>query len=52
MGLLGRFAFLIDENTQAVHFFVSALLQLFDRAGMLYGEVARFALGLLRIKNR
>lgn len=33
--------------TQAVHFFITALLQLFDRAGCLYAELARFVLRLL-----
>jgi hypothetical protein len=32
---------------QAVHFFITALLQLFDRAGCLYAELARFVLRLL-----
>jgi peroxin-13 len=40
----GRLSFLVDENAHAVHFFVSALLQLLDRAGSLYGELARFIL--------
>ena len=34
----------MDENAHAVHFFISALLQLLDRAGSLYGEIARFVL--------
>lgn len=41
LGFFGRISFLVDENTQAVHFFISALLQLLDRAGHLYGELAR-----------
>jgi peroxin-13 len=32
---------------QAVHFFITALLQLCDRAGCLYAELARFVLKLL-----
>lgn len=43
----GRLSFLVDENAHAVHFFISALLQLLDRAGSLYGELARFVLRLL-----
>lgn len=27
----GRLSFLVDENAHAVHFFISALLQLLDR---------------------
>jgi peroxin-13 len=45
MGLMGRFTFLVDENAHAVHFFISALLQLLDRAGSLYGFVLRLLLG-------
>jgi peroxin-13 len=37
----------VDENAHAVHFFVSALLQMLDRAGSLYGELARFVLRIL-----
>lgn len=29
----GRLSFLVDENAHAVHFFISALLQLLDRCG-------------------
>ena len=71
----GRLSFLVDENAHAVHFFISALLQLLDRccvfaplfscsfcfqlkltrlhlnrAGSLYGELARFVLRLLGYK--
>ncbi|XP_023539445.1 peroxisomal membrane protein 13-like [Cucurbita pepo subsp. pepo] len=48
----GRISVLIDQNTQAFHMFMSALLQLFDRSGMLYGELARFVLRLLGIKTK
>ncbi|KAG8371624.1 hypothetical protein BUALT_Bualt13G0107600 [Buddleja alternifolia] len=48
----GRVAMLIDQNTQAFHMFMSALLQLLDRSGMLYGELARFVLRLLGIKTK
>ncbi|KAK9837121.1 hypothetical protein WJX81_004381 [Elliptochloris bilobata] len=47
----GRLSFLVDENAHAVHFFVHALLQLLDRAGSLYGELARFILRLLGYKT-
>lgn len=43
----GRMSFLVDENAQAIHFFISALLQLLDRVGSLYGETARLALRIL-----
>lgn len=39
MQFFGRLSFLVDENAHAVHFFISALLQLLDRAGSLYAEV-------------
>ncbi|CAD6214897.1 unnamed protein product [Miscanthus lutarioriparius] len=48
----GRVSFLISQNTQAFHMFITALLQLCDRAGMLYGELARFVLRLLGIKTK
>lgn len=47
----GRVSFLVDENAQALHFFISALLQLLDRAGSLYGELARYVLRLLGWKR-
>jgi hypothetical protein len=37
MHFFGRVSFLVDENAHAVHFFVTALLQMLDRAGYLYG---------------
>ena len=37
----GKIAWLVDENSQALHFFMTAMLQLLDRAGVLYGELAR-----------
>ncbi|KAL9140791.1 hypothetical protein ABFS82_14G060600 [Erythranthe guttata] len=48
----GRVAILIDQNTQAFHMFMSALLQLFDRSGMLYGELARFVLRILGVRSK
>ncbi|KAJ4968496.1 hypothetical protein NE237_015197 [Protea cynaroides] len=48
----GRISMLIDQNTQAFHMFMTALLQLFDRSGMLYGELARFVLRLLGIRTK
>eukprot|EP00798_Chlamydomonas_sp_ICE-L_P025933 gene25933-11612_t len=47
MMFFGRLSFLVDQNAHAVHFFISALLQLLDRAGSLYAEVARFILRIL-----
>ncbi|KAJ6289475.1 hypothetical protein OIU76_025318 [Salix suchowensis] len=52
VNFFGRISILIDQNTQAFHMFMTALLQLFDRSGMLYGELARFVLRLLRIKTK
>lgn len=52
LSIMGRISFLVDENTQALHFFITAMLQLFDRAGTLYGELARFILRLLGIRPR
>jgi peroxin-13 len=48
----GRVSFLVSQNTQAFHMFITALLQLCDRTGMLYGELARFVLRLLGIKTK
>lgn len=48
----GRLSFLVDENAHAVHFFISALLQLLDRFGSLYGELARFILRILGFKPK
>ena len=31
VGFFSRVSFLVDENTHAVHFFISALLQMLDR---------------------
>ncbi len=47
MMFFGRLSFLVDENAHAVHFFISALLQLLDRTGSLYAEVMRFVLRIL-----
>ncbi|CAM8947756.1 unnamed protein product [Rhodiola kirilowii] len=52
VNFFGRISILVDQNTQAVHMFMSALLQLFDRSGMLYGELARFVLRLLGIRTK
>ncbi|CAK9134919.1 unnamed protein product [Ilex paraguariensis] len=52
VNFFGRIAILIDQNTQAFHMFISALLQLFDRSGLLYGELARFVLRLLGIRTK
>jgi peroxin-13 len=50
--LFGRLSFLVDENAHAVHFFIGALLGLLDRAGALYGEVARFLFRILFGRRR
>jgi peroxin-13 len=52
MHFFGRLSFLVDENAHAVHFFISALLQLLDRAGSLYGEIARFILRVIFRRKR
>ncbi|XP_022875156.1 peroxisomal membrane protein 13-like [Olea europaea var. sylvestris] len=52
VNFFGRLAMLIDQNTQAFHMFMSALLQLFDRSGLLYGELARFVLRLLGMRTK
>ncbi|XVF31995.1 hypothetical protein REPUB_Repub17cG0043600 [Reevesia pubescens] len=52
VNFFGRISMLIDQNTQALHMFMSALLQLFYRTGILYGELARFVLRLLGIKTK
>ena len=48
----GRLAYIAAENAHAVHFFISALLMLLDRAGSLYGELARFLLRILGLGKR
>ncbi|KAF7802271.1 peroxisomal membrane protein 13 [Senna tora] len=52
VNFFGRISILIDQNTQAFHMFMTALLQLFDRSGVLYGELARFVLRLLGVKAK
>uniref|UniRef100_A0A803M5U9 Peroxin-13 n=1 Tax=Chenopodium quinoa TaxID=63459 RepID=A0A803M5U9_CHEQI len=52
VNFFGRISLLVDQNTQAVHFFMSALLQLFDRGGMLYGELARFVFRILGLRRK
>lgn len=52
MHFFGRLSFLVDENAHAVHFFVTALLQLLDRFGSLYGELARFVLRMLGFRPK
>lgn len=47
MTFFGRISMLMDENAHAVHFFITALLQMLDRASFLWGEIARFVLRLL-----
>ncbi|XP_078163090.1 peroxin 13 [Carex rostrata] len=51
VNFFGRIAVLIDQNTQAFHMFMTALLQLFDRSGVLYGELARFIFRLFGIRT-
>lgn len=52
VNFFGRIAILIDQNTQAFHLFITAMLQVFDRSGMLYGELARFVFRLLEIRTK
>ncbi|RDY12664.1 Protein NLP8, partial [Mucuna pruriens] len=52
VNFFGRISILVDQNTQAFHLFMTALLQLFDRSGVLYGELARFVLRLLGIRTK
>ncbi|KAJ7559039.1 hypothetical protein O6H91_04G066800 [Diphasiastrum complanatum] len=52
VNFFGRISILVDENTQAFHFFITALLQLCDRTGVLYGELARFVLRILGFRTR
>ncbi|KAH7547558.1 hypothetical protein FEM48_Zijuj01G0322600 [Ziziphus jujuba var. spinosa] len=52
VNFFGRISILIDQNTQAFHMFMTALLQLFDRSGMLYGELARFVLRILGVRTK
>ncbi|XP_050206702.1 peroxisomal membrane protein 13 [Mercurialis annua] len=52
VNFFGRISILIDQNTQAFHMFMTAMLQLFDRTGVLYGELARFVFRLLGIRTK
>uniref|UniRef100_A0A453BMS9 Uncharacterized protein n=1 Tax=Aegilops tauschii subsp. strangulata TaxID=200361 RepID=A0A453BMS9_AEGTS len=52
VSFFGRVAFLVEQNTQAFYLFITAMLQLFDRSGMLYGELARFVLRLLGVRTK
>ncbi|KAH9624442.1 hypothetical protein KSS87_017234 [Heliosperma pusillum] len=52
VNMFGRISFLVDQNTQAVHFFMTALLQLFNHGGMLYGELAGFVFRILGARRR
>ncbi|XP_031266489.1 peroxisomal membrane protein 13-like [Pistacia vera] len=52
VNVFGRISILIYENTEAFNMFMTALLQLFDRTGSLYGELARFVLRILGIKRK
>ncbi|KAL9248676.1 Peroxisomal membrane protein 13-like protein [Drosera capensis] len=52
VSFFGRISILVDQNTQAVHLFMSALLQLFDRGGVLYGELARFVFRILGMRTK
>ncbi|XP_065874473.1 peroxisomal membrane protein 13 isoform X2 [Euphorbia lathyris] len=52
VNFFGRISILIDQNTQAFHMFMTAMLQLFDRSGVLYGELARFVLRVLGIRTK
>lgn len=45
MHFFGRLSFLVDENAHAVHFFVTALLQLLDRCGRHHCSVSCTAPG-------
>ncbi len=47
MALVGRITFLVDSNAAALHYFIGALLQLLERFGSMYSEVARFVLGIV-----
>jgi ATP-binding cassette subfamily B protein len=51
LSFFGRISFLVDENTQALHFFITAVLQLCDRAGTRYGELAAFVLYAVMLAN-
>ncbi|CAL9138289.1 unnamed protein product [Musa acuminata var. zebrina] len=52
VNFFGRISTLMDQNTHAFHMLMTALLQLFDRSGVLYGELARFVLRILGIRMR
>ncbi|OAY86035.1 Peroxisomal membrane protein 13 [Ananas comosus] len=43
---------LIDQNTEAFHMLITALLQFLDGMSLLYGNLSRFVFGLLGIRTR
>nr|CAD1820035.1 unnamed protein product [Ananas comosus var. bracteatus] len=43
---------LIDQNTEAFHMLITALLQFLDGTSLLYGNLSRFVFGLLGIRTR
>ena len=47
MALVGRITYVVDSNAAALHYFIGALLQLLERFGSMYSEVARFVLGIV-----
>ncbi|KAG8100723.1 hypothetical protein GUJ93_ZPchr0013g34434 [Zizania palustris] len=49
VNFFGRVSFLVEQNYRAFYLFITAMLQLFDRSTMLYGEIARFVLHLLAV---
>jgi len=52
VSFFGRISYLVDQNTIALHMFIEALLNLLDRAGWLYGELARLVLRILGFKPK
>eukprot|EP01026_Neomeris_dumetosa_P064031 TRINITY_DN6084_c0_g1_i1.p1 TRINITY_DN6084_c0_g1~~TRINITY_DN6084_c0_g1_i1.p1 ORF type:complete len:311 (-),score=34.87 TRINITY_DN6084_c0_g1_i1:410-1342(-) len=50
VSFFGRISFLVSENVNALNFFITSFIQLLDRVGSLYGELARFVLRILGIK--
>jgi len=47
LSFFGKISFLVDENTQALHFFITAMLQLLDRAVRAQRAAQRLTSGAL-----
>ena len=52
MGCVGRITFLVESNAAALHYFMGALLQLLERFGSVYHDIARLVVRILFRRRR